>query len=241
MSPNARRRHLAQVLGIAGLLLAAALPVRANGPQPLGVVLTLPATLLPEVKALNEGPLPYTVKVLHTSPATVDFFAQPVTTVRILPTDPAANPPAAALACRLPRAALKSIQQINNNLAITEKRPGDGTEGPLPPVAEVEIAVSHQSLTPESTRFLMLPMRYMSLFLQQNPRKHVRMVHITQGSNVEWVALLAIDAADAEKLAVPISTFGLDLLRAIILLNANVAVGPTGAFDGVLVTTFGVG
>jgi hypothetical protein len=227
--------RIAYRIAIGALLLVMAVPARAENLQSLGVVLAVPSTLLPEVKALNESPMPYVVTTLHTSPATVDFFPQPVTTVRIVPADPAVNPMGPALSCRLPRAALKLIQQINNNLTITERAPaGEG------PVATVDIAVSNQSHALERTRFLMMPMRYMSLFLQQNQRKNVRMVHITQGSNVEWVALLAIDQADAEKLQVPISAFGLDLLRALVLLNANVAVGPTGSFDGVLVTTFEV-
>jgi hypothetical protein len=196
-------------------------------------VLAVPTLLVPEVKALNEGPMPYVVATLHSSPATVDFFTQPIATVRIVPTDPAANPMGAALPCRLPRAALKTIQQINNNLTLTERSPA-GDES----VATVDVAVNNQSHALERTRFLMVPVRFMSLFLQQNPRKNVKVVYITQGNSIEWVALLAIDQADAEKLAVPISTFGLDFLRALVLLNANVAVGQTGSSDGVLVTTF---
>jgi hypothetical protein len=231
----ARRERLARAIGLGALLLLAALPARAQSPQPLGVVLALPTPVLAEVKALNEEPMSYVVAALHTSPVTLDFFAQSVTTVRILPADPTASPMGSTLPCRLPRAALKLIQQINNNLAIAERQPGgDG------PVATVEIAVSSQNCVLDRTRFLMMPMRYMSLFLQQNPRKNLRIIHITQGSNVEWVALLAIDQAESDKLLVPLSTFGLDLLRALVLLNANVAVGTTGSFDGVLATTFQV-
>jgi hypothetical protein len=227
-------RRLARAIGIVALLIGMAGPSGAQSPQPLGVVIALPATLVPEVKALNEGPMPYLVTTLHTSPATVDFFAQPVATVRIVPADPSANPSATVLSCRLPRAALKGIQQINNNVTIVEREPGNE------PVATVDIAVSNQSHALDRTRFLMMPLRFMSLFLQQNQRKNVRIVYITQGSNVEWVALLAIDQADAEKLQVPVSGFGLEFLRALVLLNANVAVGPTGSSDGVLVTTFEV-
>jgi hypothetical protein len=63
---------------------------------------------------------------------------------------------------------------------------------------------------------------------------------MTQGSNVEWVGLLAIDQKDAGELRVPINLVGVDLLRSLVLLNSNVAVGSTGSFDGILLTTFSV-
>lgn len=227
-------RRPVPMIGIGALLLLVAGPARAQDPQPLGAVLAVPTILVAQFKSLNEGPMPYRVTTLHTAPATVDFFPQPVTTLRIVSTDPAANP-LAALPCRLPRPALRSIQQINNNLTLVEQTPtGEG------PVATVEVAVSNQSHALDRTRFLMVPVRYLSLFLQVNPRKNVKIVHITQGNTVEWVALLAIDQGDADKLQAPISAFGLDFLRSLVLLNANVAIGSTGSFDGVLVTTFEV-
>lgn len=227
-------RQWVPMLGIGALALAVVGSAHAQNPQPLGAVLVVPTTLVAEVKSLNEGPMPYLVTTLHTAPATIDFFPQPVTTLRIVPTDPGAIP-VAALPLRLPRAAMRMIQQINNNLTLAEPTPtGEG------PVATVEIAVSHQSHALDRTRFLMVPVRYMSLFLQVNPRKNLKMVYITQGNTVEWVALLAIDQADADKLQAPISAFGLDFLRSLVLLNANVAIGSTGSFDGVLITTFEV-
>lgn len=240
-SPHGARRTADAVrkravwLGVVALLLVAAQTARAQGPQPFGVVLSVPSPLVAELKALNEAPLSYVVTPLHTAPAMVDFFNLPVTTVRIVPADLGAQPLKATLPCRLPRAALKAVQQINNNTPIIELNPGGDAH-----VATVEIVVSHQSALLEQTRFLMVPIRFMSIFLQQNPRKNVRLVHITQANNIEWVALLAIDQKDATGLAVPVTLFGLDLLRALVLLNSNIAVGPTGTFDGVLVTTFSV-
>jgi hypothetical protein len=211
---------------LALLLLGGA---HAQTPEPLGVVLCVPASTYGEVKALNEGVPRHVVSRLHVTQAVFGSYRAQAVTVSIRPRVPS---PGAPLEIRLPSSWVGTIQAMN---------PYTGLD--LVSESNAFVAVrafqSDQSYALSRTRFLMLPLDSLFALQQLNPQRTLTLAHSAQlsvSSVPIRLALVAIDEGNAAGLYIPQS-----VLPTVVLLNTNIrVVNPRLVFSGVPVATINV-
>lgn len=214
-------------VGAAGPLPAA----RAQTPEPLGVVLCVPAAAYGEVKALNEGAPRHTVTLLHLTQAVFGSYRSQAANVSIRPRTPS---PGAPLEFRLPANWFPVIEEMNPN---TELERVSATAAFV--TARTLQLPAERSYVLARTRFLMVPLDALFALQQLNPTRGLTLVHsalLTSGTMPIMVALVAMDQAYASGVLTPQA-----VLPTLILLNTNLrVVNPRLVVSGVPVATVDV-
>lgn len=214
--------------GVLALLLAGGV-ARAQTPEPLGVVLCVPASAYGEVKVLNEGVPRHTVELLHITQGIFGAYRAQAATVGIRPRSPS---PGQLLDIRLPAAWLAVIEAMNVNTELSRVAASGA-------FVTVRVLQSEQSWALSSTRFLMIPLDALFALQQLNPRRTLTLAHsalLTTGNTPFLVAVVAMDAGNAAGIQIPqgISTTA-------VLLNTNVRiVNPRAISNGVPVAIIDV-
>jgi predicted amino acid-binding ACT domain protein len=202
---------------VCGTALTLAAPAHAQSPKPLGAVLTVPIQSIGPIFALNA--LQNNVNILQVSQAAVGSFNTQVATLSIAQRNSGPTSLASpTLFCKLPKAFLPAIQQINNNTTIVDQTAvGDFNTQ----VATVEVAQSNKTYVPGKTAFMLVPVAALAP-LQQLNQQNFNVVGVSQlaiGGNNTQVAAVAVDQSNAAGLQFPGAFLG-----SLEQLNQNVAV-----------------
>lgn len=208
-------------VGAAALSLAGSAHAQA-GSKPLGAVLTVPLPALGPIFAMNA--LQNNVNFLHLSQTAVGSFNTQIATVSISQRNNLTNRPG-PLFCKLPKAWLPAIQQINNNTTIIDQTAVGNFNTQ---VADVQVSQENGVYFPGKTRFLCMPKSLLPQFKALN-QQNFNEVHVSQlaiGDGNTQIALVAVDQSNAANLKFPLSGIGsLQQLNNNLTSVSQVAVG----------------
>jgi hypothetical protein len=183
--------------------------------KPLGAVLSVPLPALGQIYAANV--LQNNINVLHVSQAAIGNFNTQVATIGISQKNQAGGG-GDFVRCKLPKAWLPAIKQVNDNTTIVDQvAVGNGNTQ----VATVDVSQSNQTYVPGLTRFFAVPRPWLAPLGALN-QENFNAVHISQlaiGNGNTQVALVAVDQSNSAGLLFPPEYIG-----TLSQLNNNVAV-----------------
>jgi predicted amino acid-binding ACT domain protein len=197
----------------------------AQAPKPLGAVLSVPLPALGSIFAANA--IQNNINVLHVSQAAIGNFNTQIATIGISQKNQAGGGGGGLLRCKLPKAWLPAIKQVNDNTIIVDQvAVGDGNTQ----VATVDVSQSNQSYIPGKTRFFAVPRPWLGTLGSLN-QTNFNEVHVSQlaiGNFNTQIALVSVDQSNSAGLK-----FEPSMVGTLSQLNKNVAVvGQTAVGDG---------
>lgn len=199
--------------GLAFSLMPSAHAQGGNQAKPLGAVLGVPVQALGHIIAANA--FQNNVNVLHISQAAFGGFNNQIATISISQRNNGlTSRPSPTLFCKIPRAYLPAVKQINNNTTIIEQTAvGDGNTQ----VATVEVAQSNHAAKPGS-RWLLVPGHLVGPLVQLNNNVTI-ITQIAVGDGNTQVAVVNVDQSNGGNLKVPASA-----VNPLVQINNNVTV-----------------
>jgi hypothetical protein len=210
----------AVICGVALLLAGGA---HAQTPEPIGVVLCVPASVSGEVAALNEGVPRHTVTLLHRTQGIVGTYRAQA---EILSIRPRAAAPGEPIEIRLPSGWANVILEMNPNSELVPIATSSS-------FVTVRALQSDQSVVLARTRFLMIPLDALFAVRQLNPGRTLTLLHSCQLAIANaplMVAVVSMDQTQAAGLQVPQVVLPLALV-----LNTNLRIVRTGTPGGIAV------